>query len=289
MIELKHVTTKDIVYGTLFPYVHTPPCITYDNACQLEVMLRQNSIEDFQALKDLLESGEKIVLREFLESRLDEVQERLLVDNRANLEPQIFLTNGYEGKKVDDKSIEKTEKKTKTTVLVKNPAICNIGKKGRITTLSIHELKHLLSHVTPFRGRNAFLDTYRGYYESDAEKLISALNLFEEQVVRQAQETKREDINLFIMDGSEKRTIVERDLDKVIEYLAESPEIFVWGQLSQAQKRLLSESISGNNSNRHQIIRKNVGEMVSNYTTLSEIKDGVKIKHLDRFVATKKR
>ena len=278
MIELKNVTTKNLAFHeNLFT----------DFAVEMTMALRRNSVEDFQALKQLLESGKKVVGREFLERQLAEkegIVERL---NIAGFEPKIFLSNNYDGMDVDDKSIRKTEKKTKSSVLAyRNPAICCAGKKGCISNLSIHELKHLLSHVSIRTYQNEFLSIYR-YSENEAEKIITALNFFEEQIQRQALATGKTDTNLFIVDGDEKRAIVEEDIRDIVEYFTDSSDTYIWGELTLAQKRLLAESVHGKNTNKHQIVRNNMINLITNYTTLSEIQDGVKLRTLDRFVVTK--
>lgn len=274
MIKLENVTTDKIIFAG---------DISTAYAVDIKMFLIRNKIEDYQTLKDFLESGKKVVGREFLEGRLQLVEEKLKRDNDLGLEPQIYLTDGYQN--VDMKSIKKTEGKNKGNVLVfKSPAVCHSGKKGKVTNLTIHNIKHLLSHVTPDKGTNALLGTLSGYGDLAGERLLSSLNFFEQQVTRQARETKEEDRNLFIIDGEEKRVIVEEGISDIIKYIVDNADICIWGELTQVQKRVFLESISGRNSEKHRIVRKNMIDVISNYTTLSEIKDGVKEKTLERFI-----
>lgn len=278
MIELKNITTDRIIFASnLFT----------NEALDIQMSLKRNSVEDYQALKDLLESGKKVNGREFLKEKLQSVEERMAMDNEKGYEPQIFLTNGYGN--VDAKSILKTEKKNKGGVLVyKSPAVCSSGIKTKVSNLTIHNLKHLLSHVTPVKGENALLSTFRGYGELSVERLINSLNFFEEQITRQAQETIDKDLNLFLLNGAEKKAIVEDEIKEIIEYLTDTADICVWGKLTPSQKRLLAESVHGATTTKHQTVKNNMIDLVTNYTTLSEIQDGVKTKTLDRFIITKK-
>ena len=274
MIKLEHVTTDKIIFAG---YISTA------YAVDIKMFLIRNGIEDYQALKDFLESGKKVVGREFLEERLQLVEDKLRRDNDLGLEPQIFTTNGYQN--VDLKSIKKSEGKNKGNILLfKSPAVCHSGKKGKISNLTVHNIKHLLSHVKPDKGTNALLGTLSGYGDLAGERLLLSLNFFEDQITRQARETNEEDRNLFIINQQEKREIVEEGIKGIIEYLVDNSDICIWGELTQVQKRVYLESISGRNSEKHRIVRKNMIDVITNYTTLSEIKDGVKEKTLDRFI-----
>lgn len=274
MIKLENVTTNKLIYGTE---------VKTSLAIDLKMFLRRNGIEDYQALKDFLESGKKVVGREFLEAKLQEVEEKIQRDNDLGFEPQIYVTNGYQN--VDEKSIKKTEGKNKGSVLIfKSPLVCHAGKKAKITNLTIHDIKHLLSHVTPVRGINALTGTLSGYGDFAGETLLSSLNFFEEQISRQAAETQDQDRNLFIVDGTEKKAIVEENIDDVLNFFVDNAKTCVWGELTSAQKRILTEIVMGRRSEKHRTIRQNMIDVVSNYTTLSEIRDGVKEKTLERFV-----
>jgi predicted nucleic acid-binding OB-fold protein len=98
MIKLEHITTDKIIFAG---------DISTAYAVDIKMFLIRKGIEDYQALKDFLESGKKVVGREFLEERLQLVEEKLKRDNDLGLEPQIYMTDGYQN--VDLKSIKKSE------------------------------------------------------------------------------------------------------------------------------------------------------------------------------------
>lgn len=274
MIKLEHVTTDKIIFASDISTVE---------ATNIKMFLIRNGIEDYQALKDFLESGKKVYGREFLQSELAVVEEKVKRDNELGLEPQIFVTNGYQ--EVDPKSIKKTESKNKAAVLVfKSPAVCHAGKKGKITNLNIHNVKHLLSHVTPDKGTNALLGTLSGYGPETGDHLLSSLNFFEEQISRQASITEEQDRNLFIIDGLEKRQIVEKSIDEALSFFVENAKTCVWGELSYVQKRVLTEILMGRRSEKHRTVRENMIDVISNYTILPEIQEGLKQKTLERFI-----
>jgi hypothetical protein len=277
MIKLEHITTDQIVFTS---------DISSIDATNIKMFLIRNNIEDYQALKDYLDSGKKVYGRDFLKSKLEQVEEQMKKDNDLGIEPQIFITNGYQG--VDKKSVIKTETKNKAGVLLfKSPAVCHSSKKSKITNLSVHSVKHLLSHVTPNGGSNALLSTLNEPELVTGEQLLLSLNFFEEQISRQASLNKEPNQNLFIIDSLEKRNIVEQNISDAIKFFINNSKTCIWGELSYAQKRVLTEILLGYNSDKHLTIRKRMIDVISNYTTFDEIQDGVKEKTLERFIKIK--
>lgn len=275
MIKLEHVTTNKIVLGTGLSKV---------DATNIVMLLRRNSIEDYQALKEFLQTPKAGIYKDFLIERVREVEAKVKRDNTLGLQPKIFTTNGYTD--IDDKSIKITERKTKGNALViKNPALCHIGGRSYLSTLSVQQIKHLLSHVVPNKGINAFRYEIDYSTQKDVESLIFGLNFFERQIERQAEETNQTGINLFTLNSTEKREIIEENIPDIIDYFTDIDAMYVWGTFSQEQKKFLLEAATGRSSFKHDLIKNNLIDVVSNYTTLSEIENGVKVKTLEKFIA----
>ena len=83
----------------------------------------------------------------------------------------------------------------------------------------------------------------------------------------------------------EKDKIVCAQIENIVKYIVENADVCVWGELSDAQKKRLVTAVNTYSGYENQAIREKMIEVVSNYTTLSELKnDVVKQKTLDRFI-----
>lgn len=117
-----------------------------------------------------------------------------------------------------------------------------------------------------------------------APRILTALDMYSEQVARQAKLTDLRDINLFTYQQKEKEEIVKELYDKMMEYLLNTVSEFVWGELSEAQKQLYSLSIA-NKTKKGQRIRHKMISIISNYTTLPELEGASEdFKVLKRFI-----
>ena len=110
-------------------------------------------------------------------------------------------------------------------------------------------------------------------------------HLRKEIEVRQANETKKRNINLFLLNKLQKEFIVRDQIKTIIKYLVDNADVCVWGELSPAQKNRLVSAVTKYSGYENQLIRERMIEAIANYTTLSELKaDVVKQKTLDRFI-----
>ena len=70
----------------------------------------------------------------------------------------------------------------------------------------------------------------------------------------------------------------------VLYLICNSNDEFVWGSLSDIQKRMLCSCALKHNS-RDKIVREHLIDIISNYTTLTELEKGVtKTRVLNRFI-----
>ena len=115
-------------------------------------------------------------------------------------------------------------------------------------------------------------------------RILTALDMYSEQVARQAKLTDLRDINLFTYQQKEKEEIVKELYDKMMKYLLGTVSEFVWGELSDMQKQLYLLSIA-NKTKKGQRIRRTMISIISNYTTLPELEGASEdFKVLKRFI-----
>lgn len=150
---------------------------------------------------------------------------------------------------------------------------------------SVDYVKHAISHVD-LSGKNSLCNmSWIG--DKDLDKIYSAIRLYDEQVLRQYQENiDSDEENIFLVNQMEKRNLVLEQYEEIVEYLLENSNkhSFVWGEFTP-RKQVLMENTLVSKSEVASMIKDNLVNIITNYTTLSELKsDLVKSKTLDRFI-----
>lgn len=252
--------------------------------------LLKYSVKDYQQLKDLIISKKREFNDEFFVQSLACVEENVKHANENGREPVLFICDDYKDAAVDEKTLEITDSSNPCSVLLcKSPAIFGLGKYGVLKDINISDAKHLLSKVNAYSkvstGNNSFIENIGRFNNLEAENIKNAINFYEQQVIRQAMETKKKRVNLFALNKSKKEKIVILELKQIIEYFVYNADMCVWGELSSSQKIRLISSVSCDKGQENQVIRKRMIDIITNYTTLSELEAGVvKQKTLDRFI-----
>ncbi len=195
--------------------------------------------------------------------------------------PQIYLTNGY-----SDSSLLYTDKfNTGKNLILNNPTTQYQSQFLSLERLDVSEIKKYLSHTTS-TGKNYLLVKARNVGEGRLPKVLSALEMYEEQIERQALLTPQRDINLFTYNQAEKKEIVQDNLINIVDYLISNVEDeLVWGKITDAQKELLLSALL-NNKRIDCTIKERLITVISNYTTLPELEEVAKGKQkvLNRFI-----
>lgn len=246
----------------------------------------ENRINDYQKLKENLNKLEQNKFFKFITTDLENVEKRIKEANILGVEPEIYSQEWYKGISIDDKTLNITDNKTMGSVLlVSNPLHLPTRKQRVINHYSIANLKFLLSHLQSDL-RNEFKFNSRCYSKNDLEKLVELIKFYEQQVERQANEVQENSpylppTNIFEVNSVYKQDIVESQLTEIAEYLVDSGNEFIWGNLCDTDKLRLLKVIKQPTN----FARKNFINVISNYTTLNELKQGVvKKKTLDRFI-----
>jgi len=244
-------------------------------------------VENYEQLRRLVIKGNPEFNTDTFKSELMFMMNKVLIANESGIEPELYFTNGYD-QTMNERTLHFTDQNTNGRLLIcKSPLLRN-SKKSRVLGFStIEELKFVISHLRRSDLRNTFRLNVSGFDKDDMQQLVASINLYEEQVMRQYRELGEnlpsELINLFDYNKKAKDIIVESQLKEITEYLMDSGTHYVWGDLSDTARTRLSKAVNDENGNPY--VRRNVIDLVSNYTTLSELEQGVvKKKTLDRFI-----
>lgn len=282
MINLSDVSTERLI--AFLAYDHT------DEGKNARLTLEKHKIRDFQTLKNMVQNGRKEFNNDIFKSAIASVEANIAHANSIRREPVIFNCNNYKGSTVYTKTLKYTDEHNMGDILIcKSPAISTSGKFGELKNITISEAKSLLSkvvaHDKPSTGENAFTEKFRRFNAADAENIRDAINFYEEQVLRQANEIKKRGINLFTVNKDKKEFIVRDNLKNIVTYLLDTADVCVWGELSNSQKSKLFTAVTRYTGYENQVIRQRIIDVITNYTTLSELEsDVVKQKTLDRFI-----
>lgn len=200
-------------------------------------------------------------------------------NNKNGRSPNVYLTPEYE-----DKSLKLTDTLNSGNVLLlDNPTTENPAKYSYLKGMPVSTIKEYLRFVKP-DGSNYLISKVSKVGVEVAPRILTALDMYSEQVARQAKLTDLRDINLFTYQQKEKEERAEELYDKMMKYLLGTVSEFVWGELSEAQKKLYLLSIE-NRKKIGQIIRCRMISIISNYTTLPELEGASEdFKVLKRFI-----
>lgn len=251
-------------------------------------ILNNYSIETYGDLKYFIETDNPDFNKDLFKQELEKVEKNIELLTEQGIKPEMYKSEGYRLGVVDLRSLEITDKYTSgRNLIIKSPT--NIRHTNRDAYVNMHtvgELKHMLSHVHP-NLRNVLLYGNYCLKREDIPNIIKAINFYEEQVIRQAKEMKKDPSiylpqNIFEYDKKIKKALVNEQIKDVVDYLTSSTSTYIWGKLTDTEKLRLIKSVTSKSGN--QMIRSNIVEMIANYTTLSEIEEGLKTKTLKRFI-----
>ncbi len=261
MIRLSNISADYVLYGSEQRFLD----LARENNCY--------SVEDLISLTKLYPKYNWDVVNK----RIDELK---LIVERNNIKGIELETYEYE-----NNGIELVDKLNRGDVLLLDNPTLELQTKFRgLRTYSIDEIKHNLK-LTDQLGRNV-IGRIRNIGPDSITKIISALKMYDEQILRQANLTEKRNYNLFLKDKKAKNEIVQDLYSDIIMYLIyNTEERTIWGELTESQKKLYISSVI-NNKKRDTIIKDRMIDIISNYTTLPELEkvaDGNR-KVLKRFI-----
>lgn len=211
------------------------------------------------------------------------VEKQMEAANKKGKEPEKYFTKGYQG---EDLSYQDTLNNG-LVLLLDNPTHYRTRYKY-LKQVPISEIKADLAH-TNSTGEN-YVESSNSYYRfvgsERVPRVVSLVEMYEQQIERQSKLTKSRDINLFELDQMEKRWMVEDMYSEIVLYLVcSTKESLVWSNLSDEQKKIyLSSAIK--KTQEALKTRQKIVEYVANYTTVPELEQVEKhnLKVLNRFI-----
>ena len=253
------------------------PQATIKEEIFLNNFIEEHKIDNYQSLYDILLEypDDKALLP--LSIVLERVASAMNRANNTGKVEETYPTEGYSKTGIDDYTLFLTDSNVSGKKLIYNPPTYDDSlKKGIISSKNITELKYLLQHTEP-NGTCAFRRIYTRFSKNNTIKLQSAINFYEQQVIRQYEETHQTGVNLFTLNYDQKRLLAEEQLSEIISYLIDMKfEKLIWGDFSDSQKYTITKAINP--------CKEIFIDMITNYTTLSELEKGVvRTKAIDRF------
>lgn len=211
------------------------------------------------------------------------VEREMDLANKGGYEPEMFYTKGYVNEDLSQQDLINHG----GILLLNNPTYFKT-RYIHLKDKSIAQIKTDLAHTKP-NGKNyvsASNSEYRKVGPNRLPRLVSLIEMYEEQIERQSQLTSERDINLFELHKDIKLDITEEMYNEIIMYLVyNTNERLVWNALPDAQKKLyLSSAI---NKKQEDIkTRQRIKEYIANYTTLPELERVANhdLKILKRFI-----
>ena len=219
--------------------------------------LRAKSVQDVIDNKDLL--GDQDHLKR-INSKIIEVKKKVELLNEKGNELKIYKT---------DRTNWFTDKKNSGEVLLLTNPTSDYSVRQRILEYKpIEKIKDDLGLMN-VDGQNYLVFSYKKIGEAYLVKLLKALEMYDEQVLKQSKETK--DINnIFTYNHDEKATIVSYNYEDIINYFVDNNRDLIWGDLSDNQKRAYLSSVT-RKTQADRKTRKRINNYIANYTTLDEL------------------
>lgn len=252
MIELKNVSAK-----TVIPY----------NAYSIKKLVEETRAESAQDVLELINEYPEYNWFSVIEL-FGKVKREMNLANKRGSEPKMFYTKGY-----NIENLKQQDLINYGNILLLDSPIDFKTRHCSLRDKSIAQIKTDLAHTTS-SGKNYVIAAncdYRNIGINSIPKIISSIEMYEQQIERQASLTSERDVNLFELHRDTKMDITEEMYNEIIMYLVyNTEERLVWGKLTNEQKMLyLSSTIY--KKQQDELTRQRIKEYIANYTTLLEL------------------
>lgn len=254
--------------------------ITLDNISMERLFIR---VYEPKVYKTLSQLGAKTVqdvidnsdnFNEFQLSRInkaiDKMQAQLYNLNKNERELNIYDVNRNSLSDYTDRS------NLGSVLLLKNPTLSHTSMYGSLKEKSIYKIKNDLQLMTEW-GDNYLVFAYKNIGKENINKILEALKLYDEQVLRQAKLIDEnmldiKQVNIFEHDYNEKAIIASENYENIINYFVDNNKDLIWGNMSDNQKRLYIASMNRKTESQRRI-RREIITYIANYTLLSELEN----------------
>ncbi len=271
MYTLKDITTYSLIYLKLIP----EPEIT---------LLKKYHITNFYELEELLSKNIPELCTPLI-FELMRLAYKVLKDiKEERVNPKTFTWN-HNQTYLD--TIKNTDQNTKGSALFYNVVNSNSGiYEHSLNDFDIYTLKYLTSKIA-LNGKNAAQACILGIGSKKLIDLAFNIKQYDEQINRVVKSlTIPQDINLFLYNQEQKRTLVEKYKEELIRYLFSLTNTFTFGYISSRDKEIILKVLRNqSHSLKYQSFLTTILDFIANYTIISELeaKDSRELT-LQRFV-----
>ena len=163
-----------------------------------------------------------------------------------------------------------------------------ITRRFKLMPYTVYEIKQMLTHCDA-KGLNLLKKYLHIYKDEEVQRILNALCLYQEQLERQCIDWDYGTLNeseLFYSNQMLKMESIKLQIKEIADYLVDKAGEFVWVDSYHTEKEKLQIYKAAYKKDNNDIIKqKRLIEMLSNYVTLEEAKEGlVRTKSLDRFI-----
>lgn len=289
MVTLNQISTASLINRLIYSYYSGKQNLSIkeqEKKSSYEALVKYN-VTNYGQLKDLIESGNLEFQIEYLIEALKQAEIALISASGIAPVYENFYCNGS---KISEETMMQTDMDTNADVLILGNILKkNFNQKDILKHYSIYFIKQMLSNYSIGslgRIENAYVHNSKFFGESSPEKIISAINLYEQQVVRQAIKYPWcKNVGVFSIDKDYKLQATEEQISEIMRYLIDSTSECIWGPLTEKQKLLFEKAIKGVKTREGIIVRDNLIDVISNYTTLGELEEGiVRTRTINKFI-----
>lgn len=283
MVTFEDITTVDLIYlGGV--------------SLELKEILKNFEIKNFQELKDftLPENFPNADLYLEALSLLQKAENTMFNINNERWLVKVYNWPGSENDHFQ-RLVTKTDQEILASFLpyrLTNPS--GYINHGYLEKINIYNLKYLASKIT-FDGKNALIKLIFGIGSKNIAEMIDNVAFYNDQLQRVFKENPETNENLFLINKDEKEKIIKENFEDIVRQLFSLGKNFIFGATYSGGPGLAKAIIKAYNifskgdfspkkSYTYHCVACPLIELLSNYTTLEELKNGPSSLVLKRFV-----
>lgn len=231
----------------------------------LEEELSKIGVKTFQDILDARESHPEFHWSES-ENMIERYIRSINLRNRVEREPDIYIPREYKkkGLKIND------ELNYGQDLIISTPTAYFSSKRLGVKDRTIADIKEDIS-LTNYKGDNFLIYRINEAGEEFKPVIQNAIELFTDQVERQAKTAPSTVQNVFAYNYDSKAEIIEKKYAEIVAYLIHygNDTGLIWGDLTQHQKELLLLSVISN-ADHNTRTKQRLMRIITNYVTEEE-------------------
>jgi len=258
MLTLDKISTSSIFYS--------------QNNPEIINLFRKYNIRNFMDLKQQIENGNPDFNDTNIINALKYAELQVRLYRRRNVAVPTYNFTTYDNSNVVDvNKLYKTDKLvTGQSLITTNIMHYNPKNIQKFNDTSISLIKEYAKYVT-IAGTSLLHRITSDEQKDNFASLAHAIDLYDEQVIRSANDSKTINKNIFKNDYSIKKAIVDKHARTILKHLLTNGDEFIFGKLNFINKHHLLHSLDIDYEDINTIRKDRLLEMVADYTTLNEL------------------